>query len=228
MGGSVTEPFKRSRKEVLLSEQKLEQEILVVKAELVEKQVKARSVERLEGFELAKDEHNKLYVFDEAVSAATVKKCIARLTIWARQNPKCTIEVQINSPGGDVIAGFALIDFIHDLRAKRHRVDIVALGFAASMAGVILQAGTNRIMGANAILLIHEAQFGASGSLGEVEDRVKMVEIMHERILELFASRATPLNPKTTKKFIERKWARKDWWMPADEAAKLGFIDSIR
>lgn len=194
-----------------------------------QEEILLRAKERVESDELAKDDRNHVYIFDQDVSGESVKECITRLTSWSRQHPKCDIEIQINSPGGDVIEGFALIDFLGDLRKKgEHKVDIVALGMAASMAGVILQAGDTRIMGKNAILLIHEASFGAIGSFGKVEDRVKMVEIMHKRILEIFSKRAQPLNAKTTVPFIKKNWSRKDWWMDADDALKLGFVDEVR
>ncbi len=198
-------------------------------AEAKQAEIVLRAKERVEKDELAKNQHNFVYSFDKPVSEGTVKECINQLTTWSRQNPKgAHIEIQINSPGGGVIEGFALIDFLHDLRHKGHTIDIVALGWAASMAGVILQAGDRRVMGENAILLIHKAQFGASGSFDQIEDRVKMVKLMQDRILHLFESRAKDINPKTTRKFIERNWDRKDWWLSAQEAAKLGFIDEVR
>lgn len=197
-------------------------------AEAKQAEILLRSKERAEADELAKNQHNKVYVFDKDVNEGSVKQCISQLQTWARQEPGCDIEIQINSPGGDIVEGFALIDFLDDLREKGHTINIVALGMAASMAGVILQSGTTRIMGKNALLLIHEAAFGAAGSFGKVEDRVKLVKIMQNRILDIFADRAAEINPKTTKKFIERNWERKDWWMDAKTALGLGFVDEVR
>ncbi len=197
-------------------------------AEAEQAEILLSSKKRAEADELAKNQHNKVYVFDKAVEEGSVKACISQLTTWSRQDEGCEIEIQLNSPGGDIVEGFALIDFLDDLRTKGHDISIVALGMAASMAGVILQSGTKRIMGKNALLLIHEAQFGASGSFGKIEDRVKLVKIMQNRILDIFADRAAAINPKTTKKFIERNWERKDWWMDAETALKLGFVDEVR
>ncbi len=197
-------------------------------AEAKQAEILLASKKRAEADELAKNQHNKVYVFDKEVNEGYVKACISQLQTWARQEPGCEIEIQINSPGGDIVEGFALIDFLDDLREKGHTINIVALGMAASMAGVILQSGTTRVMGKNALLLIHEAAFGAAGSFGKVEDRVKLVKIMQNRILDIFADRAVKINPKTTKKFIERNWERKDWWMDAETAARLGFVDSVR
>jgi ATP-dependent protease ClpP protease subunit len=105
---------------------------------------------------------------------------------------------------------------------------MVTFGMAASMAGVLLQAADTRIMGANAFLLIHEGSLGAIGDFGDVEDRVELMGQMHDRILSLFETRAKPINPKTTKAFIRNRWKRKDWWITAEEAAKLGLVDEVR
>lgn len=173
--------------------------------------------------ELASDEFHHTYLFDKDVSEASVKACIAQLSAWERTSAgPITVELIINSPGGSVVDGFALIDHIASMHARDHVVNTTAYGMAASMAGVLLQVGRERRMGSNALLLIHEAQFGAMGSYGEIQDRMKMVDIMHDRILDLFASRS-----KVSKAFIKRNWLRKDWWLPAHEAAKHGFIDQI-
>jgi ATP-dependent Clp protease protease subunit len=173
--------------------------------------------------ELAADEHHHVYVFDQDVNETSVKRCIGQLNAWARQDPGCGIEIQINSPGGSIFDGFALIDFIRDLQAKEHHITMLAYGMAASMGGVLLQVGDERVMGANCLLLIHEGSLGAIGDFGKVEDRVKLMGLMHERILDLFTSRS-----KVSKAMIKRNWQRRDWWMTADEALKHGFIDAIR
>src|SRR3954463_9547536 len=72
--------------------------------------------------ELAANAHHKVYIFDSEVSDSAVKKCINQLTTWSRQEPDCEIEIQVNSPGGVIFAGFALIDFIRDLRSKGHKI----------------------------------------------------------------------------------------------------------
>lgn len=173
--------------------------------------------------QLAGNLYHHTYAFTESVGDSSVSKCIARLTEWSRNDPKCDIEIIINSPGGDVVAGFALIDFLSDLQRQGHHITTVALGMAASMAGVILQAGDKRVMGANAFLLIHEASFQAFGSYGEVEDRVNLVKLMHRKILYLFAARSS-----LTAVQLERKWKRRDWWIASEEALTHGLVDEVR
>jgi ATP-dependent protease ClpP protease subunit len=90
------------------------------------------------------------------------------------------------------------------------------------MAGILLQAGDVRVMNAEAWLLVHEASFGAGGKLGEVEDTVEWVKKVSKRVKDIFAKRSNLSSSQ-----IESRWRRKDWWIDADEALKLGFCDVI-
>ncbi len=193
-------------------------ELTLVKAQFdVDREVEKRKEE------LAANKHHYTYLFDKEVGEASVKDAVKQLAIWERNATEpLTIELVIDSPGGSVFDGFHLIDYIDRLQAQGHVVNTTAYGMAASMAGVLLQVGQTRRMGKNALILIHEASFGAMGSFGKVEDQVKMVELMHNRILELFASRSTLSKAK-----IKNRWSRKDWWIDAQESKKLGFIDEI-
>ena len=191
-------------------------------------EIVARSKVREEKNELAKDAHHHVYMFDKQVNDSSVKECVKELTRWHRQDSKCAIELQLNSPGGTINDGFALIDYIRGLEDSGHAITTMAFGMAASMAGVILQVGGQRVMGKNAFLLIHEGSLGAVGDVGAVEDRVELMHMYHDKIVDLFVSRAHPINPKTTERFIRNNWKRKDWWIPAENCLKLGFIDEIR
>jgi len=182
---------------------------------------------REERFAKVSDLYHKSYNFDGDVTERAVKSCMSTLAAWNRDEPGCSITIYLNSPGGDIVAGFALIDFIVDLRRQGHHVRTVALGMAASMSAVILQAGDERIMGSNAILLIHEGSLGAIGSFGEVEDRVRLMEKLHARIFHLFAHRAQPINAKTTVAYLKKQAKRTDWWLDSNEALELGIVDAV-
>ena len=94
---------------------------------------------------------------------------------------------------------------------------------AASMAGILLQAGDTRWVGHQAWVMIHRAAFGAFGKTYEVEDEVEFVKRIEERILEIFTTRS-----KLTKQKIKRNWDRKDWWISADEALEAHLVDEVR
>ena len=171
---------------------------------------------------LAADKHNFVSRFDDPVHATSVRVCIAQLTVWMRNNPEQDIEIVFNSPGGDVVEGMALYDFIQLVKSRGHHVTTTALGMAASMAGILLQAGTKRVMGAEAWVLIHEGSFGTAGKVGEVEDKVDWVKRIMKRICKIFASRS-----KLSSAQVARRWKRRDWWLSSEDCLKLGFIDEI-
>ena len=173
----------------------------------------------LEDIELrnSKDDMNHLYRFNSSVSSDSVKECMEKLTEWHRLDPECSIEIIFSSPGGNIIAGFELFDFLQDLRYQGHHITTGTLGYEASMAGVLLQAGQQ------AWIMIHRAAFRAAGKTFEIEDEVKFTQRLEDRILDIFTSRS-----KLSKTKIKRNWDRKDWWISADEAIEAGLVDEIR
>lgn len=187
-------------------------------------ELKVADVRRKHADELAADRHHHFYAFNEAFSAASTRKCIDQLATWARQSDEpLDIEICFNSPGGSVIDGMALWDFIKTIQVRGHKVTTSTIGMAASMAGILLQAGDVRVMGAESYLLIHEVSFGAGGKIGEVEDEVAFVRKIQDRVVRIFAARST-----LSERQIKNRWRRKDWWLDSDEALRLGFVDEVR
>jgi ATP-dependent Clp protease protease subunit len=171
----------------------------------------------------AEDEQNHLYRFDGEVSKTSVQRCLKKLTEWSRLDSKCSMEIVFSSPGGEIISGFELFDFIQELRGNGHKITTGSLGYAASMAGILLQAGDVRWIGHQSWMMIHRAAFGAYGKTFEIEDEVRFVKRIEQRILDIFALRS-----KLTKHKIKRNWDRKDWWISADECVEMGLVDEIR
>lgn len=181
--------------------------------EKVEKRTKA----------LAQDEYHFIYRFSGSVDAGSVTTCINKLNQWSRQHPGCEFEIIFTSPGGNIIEGFRLFDNLQHFRSLGHKVTTGALGMAASMAGVLLQAGDVRWVGEQSWVLIHRASFGVQGSAFDVEDQLKFVERLEKRIIGIFTSRSD-----LTAQKIKRNWDRKDWWLSSDEALELGVVDEVR
>jgi ATP-dependent Clp protease protease subunit len=188
-------------------------------------EIAVNDARRAEARYRASDGQNHVYQFDGAVNAQSVKACITTLSQWSRLEPGCAIEIVFNSPGGSVVDGFALWDFLTSLRTavKPHYLTTVCRGMAASMAGILLQAGDKRVIGAESVLLVHEISFGAGGKIGEVEDQVEFAKMLTKRVLRIFENRT-----KMTVKQIEAKWRRTDWWLTSDLALELGFADEVR
>lgn len=173
--------------------------------------------------EKAADEENFLFRFGSEVTGGSVSQCIKKLTEWHRLKPKCDIEIVFSSPGGSIIDGFELFDYVQYLRNEGHHITTGTLGYAASMAGILLQAGDTRWIGQQAWMMIHRAAFGAYGKTFEIEDEVKFVKRVEERILDIFTSRS-----ELTRNKIKRNWERKDWWISAEEAVDLHLVDEVR
>lgn len=163
--------------------------------------------------------------FIGSVQKDTAQAAIEKLNQFSVSDPGCDITIVFNSPGGSVIDGMALFDFIRFLRDRGHKVTIIALGYAASMAGILLQAGDHRVMAKGSWLLIHEVAFGAGGKIGEVEDMFRFGERLKEQAAEIFIERS---GGKLTREELDRNWTRKDWWLSASEALELGLIDEVR
>ena len=178
---------------------------------------------RADDEEMASNKYNFVYTFNDVVSESTVKYCVEQLSLWSRLRPHCEIEIIFNSPGGGVIPGMALFDYIRLLRMRGHRITTTTLGMAASMAGILLQAGDHRVIGREAYILIHEISAGAIGKIGEMEDEVKFLRKIQGRILDIFAARA-----KVKRGYFASHWRRKDWWLDSAECLKIGLVDEVR
>lgn len=162
----------------------------------------------------------RTYTFYSDVDAEAVRRCLADLGQWSRRDPGAPITVIFNSPGGSVLDGLALFDYLRRLRAQGHEVTTVAIGRAASMGAVLLQAGDRRLIGENTFLLVHEVSHTSIGKVSEMEDSVEFSRRLQKRLLSILASRAA-----LTEAQIQRRWARKDWWLDAAEAVELGLAD---
>lgn len=163
-----------------------------------------------------------VYTFYAGVDQESVAQCMAELGQWSRRDPLAPITVIFNSPGGSVLDGLALFDYLRQLRKLGHEVTTVALGRAASMGAVLLQAGTRRVMGENAFMLIHEVSNNSAGKMSELEDGVDFTRRLQKRLLSILSERSM-----LTEAQIHRRWMRKEWWLDATEAVGLGFADEI-
>lgn len=172
--------------------------------------------------EASKDEAH-IYSFLDPVMLESTQLCMDTVGQWFRENPDRPIEIILNSPGGAVMHGLALVDYLHELRDKGATINIVVLGMAASMAAVLLQAAEHRVIGRHAYIMIHEISSAAIGSMSEIKDTAAFTERLQDRILDLLAERST-----MERNEIKDRWERKDWWMDATEAVEAGFADEVR
>jgi len=144
----------------------------------------------------------------------------AQLLFLESTDPTKDIQIYFNSPGGMVHAGLGIYDTMQYITAN---VATICTGMAASMAAVLLTAGTKgkRTALKHSRVMIHQPMGGASGQASELEITVR--EIMKIKA-ELYA-----ILSQHTGKTIEQveKDADRDYWMTAEEAVKYGMIDEV-
>lgn len=165
---------------------------------------------------------NGVYVFDEQVQESSVREAINELDHYSRLNLGKPITVVYCSPGGSVYSGFMLFDFIQELRARGHHITTRTYGYAASMGGVLAQAGDWREVGANSYLMIHEPSSMGIGKASEIKDDADHLKRIVEHMIRIYEPRST-----LSAKQLRSKFDRRDWWVDADEALEFGFVDAI-
>lgn len=178
---------------------------------------------RIERDRLAANRYHHVFNYLGSIDQTSVAACMEQLTIWNRVDPGCDIEIVFNSPGGSVMSGMALFDHIRDIRKAGHKVTTVSQGYAASMAGILIQAGDVRVIGKESYVLIHEISTGAVGKIGEIEDVVEFTHKIQDRVLDIFAERS-----KKKAAYYAKHWKRKDWWLDSTECLEIGFVDEVR
>jgi ATP-dependent Clp endopeptidase proteolytic subunit ClpP len=217
---STTTDLRELRQELLI------EEIRAKRAEAEKAEIELAVARDVERDRLVKTGRIRvLNMFDTIVPPMT-DKWIDALEHWGQRDPGEPITININSPGGSVTDGLALYDTIQRLRRKGHIVTTRGMGLVASMAGVLLQAGDERILDKRAKLLIHEGSTsmrrGEQLTAGDMEDMKFFSDMLRGDILDILSERST-----LSKRQIENRWKRRDWVLSADEALKFGFVDRV-
>ncbi len=158
-----------------------------------------------------------------AIDDAMANTIVAELIYLEGKNPDKDIYMYINSPGGSVSAGFAILDTMKYIKCD---VSTICVGMAASMAAVILSCGTKgkRYSLPNSEILIHQLLIGTGEGYTQATDieiQARKTKRTKDTLNELLAK-----NTGKTAKEIERDTER-DNWMTAEEAKKYGLIDGI-
>jgi ATP-dependent protease ClpP protease subunit len=180
---------------------------------------------------LAGNDHHRVYRFTDAVTYRSVGECTTILDRWHRMSPGANIEVVFTSPGGAVYDGLALGDHMRSLSRQGHRIITGAEGFAASMAGILLQFGDHRWIGEETYNLFHEISSITFGNTSEQEDQIAHIKMIQDRQIKKIVSRAVSTvgaeNTLTVAQF-RAKWKKTDWWLDSTEMLKLGYVDEVR
>jgi len=145
---------------------------------------------------------------------------VAQLLFLESEDPEKDVNLYINSPGGAVSAGLAIYDTMQYVRCP---ITTICIGQAASMAAMILAAGTKGRRKAlpHARVMLHQPFGGAGGQASDIEIKAREVLRMKRLINEVFAEH--------TGQPLERveKDADRDYYISATEAKEYGLIDDV-
>lgn len=145
---------------------------------------------------------------------------IAQLLFLDAQDSNKDIYLYINSPGGVITSGLAILDTMNFIKSD---VQTIAMGMAASMASVLLACGTKgkRFALPNAEVMIHQPSGGAQGQQTDIEISANHILDTRKRLNQILA-KATGQTLKKIQADTER-----DNFMTAEEAKAYGLIDDV-
>ena len=166
---------------------------------------------------------DRIIFLGEDVNPTTSSLIIAQLLFLESEDPDKDIFLYINSPGGSITDGMAIVDTMNYIKCP---VTTICVGMAASMGAVLLASGEKgkRFATPNAEILIHQpliAGGGLSGQTTEIKIHADHMVKTREKLNKLLSER-TGQSLETIERDTER-----DNYMTAEEALKYGLIDGI-
>ena len=164
--------------------------------------------------------NDRIVFLGEDVNPHTANLVVAQLLYLANEDPKRDIKLYINSPGGSVYDGLAIIDTMDYIEPD---VQTIGIGLQASMGAMLLACGAKgkRFVLPNARVMIHQPSSGTEGKITDQEIALKEGILLKKKLAEIFAERTG----KSLKQ-VERDMDR-DNWMSAQEALEYGMIDGV-
>lgn len=163
---------------------------------------------------------DRIIFLGDAIDSDVANLIIAQLLFLENEDNKKDITLYVNSPGGHVTAGLAIIDTMNFIKPD---VSTVCVGMAASMGAMILSAGAKgkRFVLPNSEVMIHQPLGGAEGQASDIA-------IAAENILKTRANLYKMLAKNTGKSLAQiEKDADRNYWMSGDEAVKYGIVDKM-
>jgi ATP-dependent Clp protease protease subunit len=163
---------------------------------------------------------DRIVFLDGEINDQSADLVVAQLLFLDGQDSEKDINLYINSPGGSVTAGLAIYDTIQYLKSN---TQTICIGQAASMAALILAAGTEKKRFAlpSSRVIIHQPWGGAQGQARDIGIQSKEIIRLKKLTINYF-SRHTGKDPDQVAGDMER-----DFYMSAEDAVAYGGVDSI-
>ena len=165
--------------------------------------------------------NDRIVFLGEDVNPHTANLVVAQLLFLAHEDPKKDIKLYINSPGGSVYDGLAIIDTMNYIEPD---VQTIGIGLQASMGAMLLSAGAKgkRFVLPNSRIMIHQPSYGSPQSkVTDQEIELREGLLLKKLLIEMLAKN-TGKDIKQVEKDMDR-----DNWMSAEEAKKYGIIDDV-
>ena len=164
--------------------------------------------------------NDRIVFLGEEINSVTANLVIAQLLHLESQDAEKDISLYINSPGGEVYSGLAILDTMNYIKPA---VSTICIGMAASMAAVLLANGEKgkRFALPNSMVMIHQPSGGAQGQQTEIEIAAAEIKENRRNLNQILADRTGQPFEK-----VERDTER-DHYMRATEALEYGLVDKI-
>lgn len=164
--------------------------------------------------------NERIIFLGEQIDDHVANSVVAQLLHLESADPEKDISIYINSPGGSVTAGLAILDTMEYIRCD---VSTICIGMAASMAAVLLACGAEgkRYALPNSRVMIHQPSGGAQGQQTEIEIMAKEILYIRERLNKILAEK-TGQSIETIQADTER-----DNFMSAEDAKAYGIVDQV-
>ena len=163
---------------------------------------------------------DRIIMLSGEINDQMANSIIAQLLFLDAQDNTKDISLYINSPGGVITSGLAIMDTMNFIKSD---VSTIAIGMAASMASFLLASGAKgkRYCLPNSEVMIHQPLGGAQGQATEIKIAAEHILRLKERLNCLLAEK-TGKDLKTIEHDTER-----DYFMDANEALAYGIVDKI-
>ncbi len=164
--------------------------------------------------------NDRIVFLGEQIDDNVANSVVAQLLHLESSDPDKDISLYINSPGGSVTAGMAILDTMNFIKCD---VSTICLGECASMAAVLLAAGTpgKRLCLPNSLVLIHQPSGGAQGQQTEIAIVADFMAKMRKQLNQILSD-CTGQSLDKIQEDTER-----DNYMTANEALEYGLVDRI-
>lgn len=164
--------------------------------------------------------NDRIIFLGEEINSVTANLVIAQLLHLESQDAEKDISLYINSPGGEVYSGLAILDTMNYIKPQ---VSTICVGMAASMAAVLLASGAKgkRFCLPNSMVMIHQPSGGAQGQQTEIEIAAREIRETRRRLNQILSDASGQPFEK-----VEADTER-DHYMRAEEALSYGLIDRI-